>query len=690
MDSSESVDKSIPGDPEIDQIEILGLIGSGGSGSVYRARQTLLDRIVAVKVPFQGSLLNEKVLTRFQQEARLSARLNHPHIVKTHGFGISRDGQPYLIQEYIQGAVLTDELRTGTPMKFGRFRQVFLPLLSALEHAHRAGVIHRDIKPDNILLDRSSSTEAVKLVDFGLAVLSEDASGAAVRMTQTRAAAGSAAYMSPEQCLGKPVDARTDIYSLCCVMYESLCGRLPFQGNSALEIMDKHATAALPTTSEFSRQMTMPESLSRLILSGLSKVPEKRPDAREFSHKLKKILDEVTLDRAPLLGRGLRPAGRKTLLTASICCFTIGAMGLASYGYYTRINSSNIIAHLSHPQMDDLTVSQLLNKIEKLDENGKGSEEFACWTAIFEHLAKSKKKRSPLYLGRAANAAYLSGHQATDAAVANNYFEKSLALCNEGIQLALKERKFDPFLVICVTKKQSLEGLGRTAELIKFTEDTVKQADLFDKETGISLKLQMIGDAFINEKPDLAESIVKKTLIECYGALPASSGQQLKVKIALVSVYQRKGLMNQAKALSMQIGRELIENQDILPSTRVDILSHFFSKTNDLEPAIRRNFAMNDLQKYDSFYRSDPFSKARLQHALALFSQDYFHDARESIAMEEQAVSSVRTIDSRTAYSLRREALNNLIQLCKKEHLTIKEKAYSEQLKQLMLLHAPM
>lgn len=683
---SEPAAGSISGAPEIDQIQILGLIGRGGMGRVYRAKQTLLERVVAVKVPFQGSLVNEKALARFQREAKLSARLNHPNIVKTHGFGVSRDGQPYLVQEYVQGVALTDELQDGKPMKFGRFRQIFLPLLSALEHAHAAGVVHRDIKPDNILLDRSSSTEAVKLLDFGLAILFEESAGAVGRMTQTAAAVGSASYMSPEQCLGKPVDGRADIYSLCCVMYESLCGKTPFQGNSALEIMDKHATAPLPTTVEFTRQVAMPESLSRLILSGLSKSPEKRPDAREFSRRLKKILDDVTLDRAPLIDcKGIKPVGRKTFLIAGVCTVLVGACGLALYWYYSRLNSSNVIAHMDHPQVDDLTLGQLQAKADKLFREDKSAEEFVCRTAVLDHVDKSKKKRTLDFLYCAARAACGAGQRSTNQVVADAYFEKALALCNEAIPLALRERNNDIYSYLCGLKMETLLGLRRDSDLLRYIENTVKQADSLDKATSMSVKLQLMTDLFIKEKPDRAEAILKSIISQCENEFSSFSALALKAKISLVAVYKRKGLLKESKELSMQIGKELIQNHDIVPSTRIDILSSFFCSANDLDPKIRRDFAVNDLRMHSESYKMDPYATARVQHGLACFNQAYLHDLRESIAMEEQSLATIGSLDSRATMNFRKDVLAHLIELCRTEHLTSKEKAYSEMLKQLTL-----
>ena len=286
--------------PDIEQIEILELIGSGGVALVYKARQMNIDRIVAVKVLAKSAIADEVSLRRFQQEAKLSSMVSHPNIATIISFGISREGSPYLVMEYLPGKTLAQELSSVGRLSLKQFRDVFLPVLSALSAAHQAGMIHRDIKPSNIMLYETDGFESVKLLDFGIAKSIDG--GAAQNLTKTGMLLGSPPYMSPEQCNGLPIDSRSDLYSLSCVMYEALVGQAPFSAGSALEIMHKHSMEAPPTVAELLRKIEIDHSLASAILSGLAKDPSARPQsAQVLFNKIRPILDQISLAEIPRL-----------------------------------------------------------------------------------------------------------------------------------------------------------------------------------------------------------------------------------------------------------------------------------------------------------------------------------------------------------------------------------------------------
>lgn len=296
------MDQSFPAPatlPIIEGIEIIDLLGKGGMSLVYKAKQTTLERLVAVKV--LAKISDDDRIKRFSQEAKLTSSLNHPNIVKTISFGISQDHQPYLVMEYLDGHSLADELKQNGRLRLDRFRDIFLPLLSALRQAHEAGLVHRDIKPGNIMICKGNSGDVPILVDFGIAKIYGSESETP-SLTKSHAVIGSPSYMSPEQCAGQPLDGRSDLYSLACVMYESLSGELPFSGDSPLEIMQKHCSLAPPTVSEFSKKIDIRKELADVTLWGLNKDPAKRPQtAAEFASKLSNVLEKITLDKVPLL-----------------------------------------------------------------------------------------------------------------------------------------------------------------------------------------------------------------------------------------------------------------------------------------------------------------------------------------------------------------------------------------------------
>ena len=278
--------------------EIVSAIGAGGMGEVYRARDTRLDRTVAVKILPHHLADTPDARQRFEREARAISSLSHPNICHLYDIG-SQDGTSYLVMEYLEGETLADRLRKG-PLALEQFFRVALEICEGLEKAHRSGVVHRDLKPSNIMLTQSGA----KLMDFGLAkalpVPSACASGLTATLSTPAAhqpitaqgtLVGTFQYMSPEQLEGKDTDARSDIFSLGSVLYEMLTGRPAFEGKSGFSI----ASAILekePEPLPSIKPMT-PSSLDRVIKRALAKDPEERwQSARDLGLELKWIANE--------------------------------------------------------------------------------------------------------------------------------------------------------------------------------------------------------------------------------------------------------------------------------------------------------------------------------------------------------------------------------------------------------------
>jgi eukaryotic-like serine/threonine-protein kinase len=284
----------------LNHYRIVEFLGAGGMGEVYLARDTKLDRPVAIKVlagPFTSD--SDKV-RRFEQEARAASALNHPNIVTIHEVGRA-DGVHYIVAEYIEGQTLRQRLAQSGPMKAGEALDVALQVASALDAAHAAGIVHRDIKPDNVML---RPDRLVKVLDFGLAKLSEPKTFVSDRRLSDSAAShtnpgvvmGTARYMSPEQARGLKVDARTDIWSLGVVLFEMLAGAPPFDGETPshviVDILDEPAPRVAARVNGIS-----PE-LERIVDKSLCKnVGERYRTAKEFADNLRNV-------RLQLDGRG--------------------------------------------------------------------------------------------------------------------------------------------------------------------------------------------------------------------------------------------------------------------------------------------------------------------------------------------------------------------------------------------------
>jgi hypothetical protein len=244
--------------------EVLEEIGRGGMATVYRARERMLDREVAVKVlPFTLAF-DESLVERFLREARTSARLEHPHIIPIHRVG--QAGQvTYFVMKLLRGQSLSERLRARGPLGADETRRILLETAGALGYAHSNGVVHRDVKPDNILLDEAGRCV---VTDFGIA-----RSGSEAKLTVTGTSVGTPRYMSPEQARAKDVDGRCDIYSLGVVAYECLTGRTPFDGTDAFAILMEHISAPVPRPV----LATMQEEALYVIIE---RMLEKHPDDR--------------------------------------------------------------------------------------------------------------------------------------------------------------------------------------------------------------------------------------------------------------------------------------------------------------------------------------------------------------------------------------------------------------------------
>ncbi|MBX3135112.1 protein kinase [Candidatus Obscuribacterales bacterium] len=256
---------------------IQSIIGQGGMSTVYKAQHTYMDRVVAVKLLHPHLVSDPISVQRFQQEAKAAASLSHPNIITVFDFGVTEDGLAFLVMDYLEGPSLGDLLdRTGS-VPADEAIDIFRQVLKGLAHAHRKGVVHRDLKPRNMVLAvDEDGTVQVKIVDFGIAKVIPQDGGESQHLTQTGEVFGSPIYMSPEQCSGLPLDLRSDIYSWGCVMYEVLTGVPPFLGKNAVETMSMHVNDPPPDFRQMAPNVVIPEELSSVVFGCLEKQQKKR------------------------------------------------------------------------------------------------------------------------------------------------------------------------------------------------------------------------------------------------------------------------------------------------------------------------------------------------------------------------------------------------------------------------------
>ncbi len=263
-----------PGDVIAGQFEVLAKLGSGGMSSVYRCLDLFVDRIVAVKMLFEDQVSNPKALSRFRREARAIAKLDHPNIVRLHSFNFDLSA-PYIVMESVEGRTLASLIEKNGPLSVEQMFRLAEQLCSALQYAHENGVIHRDLKPSNIIVEHLDAARLqAKILDFGIVKMIDDTAPGA---TATGELFGTPAYMSPEQALGKMVDARTDQYSLGCVLFECLTGTPPFVGSGKLSVMMQHVQLEAPSLAETTFGCReFPRQLQPVIAKMLAKSADER------------------------------------------------------------------------------------------------------------------------------------------------------------------------------------------------------------------------------------------------------------------------------------------------------------------------------------------------------------------------------------------------------------------------------
>jgi len=270
-----------------DRFEILTKIGTGGMGTVYKARQRSMDRFVAVKVLLKQYVTNETVVKRFQREALAVSKLEHPHTVRIYDFGQTEDGTFYLAMEYLNGFSLSHWIRHDRQLPVRQSLTVVRQIALSLDEAHNKGIIHRDLKPDNIFVsDGDESQKFAKVLDFGVAKLREVQEDTGT-LTQHGTIFGTPKYMSPEQCRCEGVDGRSDLYSLGIILYEMLSGRVPFDSENPLAILIMHAQESVRPLNEVRPNLVIPFEVEELLHRMMAKKADERPES------VKKLVQEI-------------------------------------------------------------------------------------------------------------------------------------------------------------------------------------------------------------------------------------------------------------------------------------------------------------------------------------------------------------------------------------------------------------
>ncbi len=376
-------------DPFVGQLveskfEVIELVGCGGWGSVYKARDIKLGRMVAFKVMRADLASTAEKLQRFEREARVMSSLNHPHICSVYDYGILEGGQPYLVLEYLSGQTL-QELIAEEKLAVPRLIPLMRQTAQAVAAAHALGIIHRDLKPANIMVikDPTSEVESIKIIDFGLAKTYETLMPE--QLTRTGMTIGTPSFMSPEQVQGIQLDGRSDVYSFGCVLWQVLTGELAVTGRNVFEVMQHHLTA------ERSREdfdAGIPDGLKDITLTCL------KQDVGQRYQSMKEVADDlISLETTGKIKKRhrLSTKRRQQLTIASIVIGASALVAVASFGFVkmTENDASKSAARAKQ------RFSQQLQEMRDLTARGDSEKAKAAGDKLKVELKASGKEFSP-------------------------------------------------------------------------------------------------------------------------------------------------------------------------------------------------------------------------------------------------------------------------------------------------------
>jgi len=273
--SSPDVHDVLPPGTRLSQRYVLGeLVGGGGMAQVYRGVHEGLRSLVAIKILTTACTGMPTVVARFLREARAASKIRHDNIVGITDFGETDDGRPFMVMEYLEGENLADTLFREGPLSWERVRPMLVQILAALQAAHDRAVIHRDMKPENVVrITRMGNDDFLKVVDFGIAKVLEEAGGP---LTSEGSVVGTPTHMSPEQCEGLPVDGRSDLYAVGILGYEMLTGRVPFDDDEPTHVLSAHIHQDVPPMAVVSPGVWVDPRVEAIIIRALQKRPDDR------------------------------------------------------------------------------------------------------------------------------------------------------------------------------------------------------------------------------------------------------------------------------------------------------------------------------------------------------------------------------------------------------------------------------
>lgn len=494
IDHNQSAE-TISGDPLIGHIidskyQLLKCLGVGGMGAVYRARRLLIGDDVAIKILHKKYVAEENTVERFLREAQAAAMIRHPNVITLYDFGEARaeDAPAYIVMELAEGESLGNLLKLKGKLEPEQAVALMCTICAGVGAAHRRGIVHRDIKPDNIIVlppDEDDGQERVKVVDFGIAKLRDPVGGNT--LTQAGAFLGTPYYVSPEQCRGVSLDARADVYSLGAMLYEMLAGKPPFNSTNLADIISKHLHEE---PRPFPAHLGIPPRLQTACLRALEKIPQRRQaDALELARELRASIPQALAsppshkpsERAPAEPAKRRGDARRAL---GVLILLAGFSALAFYGglLYQRSGAGGDVAGPLQPAASPAatassatpaaeTAAVSFERQRREVDRDPGS---AARLMAEELRAQPEKDIDPEFLYLYGRALLLSGNDAEAA----RQFEKAVERINSGAIPMTAEHgqlKIDAQLATVAALLRSNDP--RAAEAARALDDVIRRAE---------------------------------------------------------------------------------------------------------------------------------------------------------------------------------------------------------------------
>lgn len=535
-----------------DHFRIDKRLAEGGMSAVYKARDLSLGRDVAIKVLLPGRHFTEESLIRFQREAKAVGILNHPNIVNVYEMNTFAEGEPYIAMEFVDGQTLFQQVQGTSGLPVESAIDIIRQCAGALAYAHKQGIVHRDIKSGNIMLARAAQGGwQPKLVDFGIArALEEDA----INLTRTGEIFGSPRYMSPEQCRGEKIDARTDIYSLGCAFYEALTGEVPFRGATALDTMRMHNDDQPVPPSVARKGMALGAELDRIILKCLAKDRNHRYQTAEA---LEQDLFTLARQKRSSLASVVAGAMRKLPFSKK----TSKAFGTKMFAAYFLVSAALLIwvASSQAHRLFEYLWSDFNYKGQKAFDAGdykKAEENFLNALKVAETFpVNDKSLRLAFSLSDLTELATATGdeeaHKAwsarrkTEAAKAlgdvGNYRGQQIKLCNTSLEKFAADLKDDSIdkEEMRLRAKQVLEKFNELCTLLDFEQSTEAIFALMNRA------IEVTSPYLDRTSPEYVDAIVNRTWL----AYCSNSGETRALVVdAEEQLRSSKGMIPSLKA----------------------------------------------------------------------------------------------------------------------------------------------